>query len=185
MDGAIYHNNPVQIADKERKLLWPGMAKEYPDLLVSLGSCYNPNSNVTRDDSPLPQSGFWSYGKSLLKIAYDHVMSALNSEEAWHAYMNVLSPPSNQRSKYFRLNPELDEEPPLLDQVEHMSIIKQKVNLIMCDNNVVQRLASHLIASSFYFQVTGVEREPLGGVMIKGKLDHDFIEQDALKLCPR
>ena len=174
MDGAIYHNNPVQIADKERKLLWPGMAKEYPDLLVSLGTCYNPNSDVTPEDSSLPRNGFWSYGKSLLKIASDHVRSSLDSEKAWHAYMNVLSPTSNQRSKYYRLNPELDNVPSL-DEVEHMSTIKEKVRSMMCVDSRIQRLASHLIASSFYFEVNGVEGDLLKGVIIRGKVNHDSI----------
>ena len=185
MDGAIYHNNPVQIADPERKLLWPAMAKDYPDLFVSLGTCYNPNSHSSTEDIASSQVGFWSYGKSLVKIASNHVMSSLDSERAWHAYMNVLSPPSNQRLKYYRINPQLDEAPPSLDQWEHMSKIRELTRSMMLNESRIQRLASHLIASSFYFEVTRVRAESLGSVAVRGKLNHDPFDQSVLNTCER
>lgn len=41
IDGALYHNNPVQVANRERKLLWPDVANKHPDLLLSVGTGQN------------------------------------------------------------------------------------------------------------------------------------------------
>lgn len=38
LDGALYHNNPVRLAHRERKLLWPDVANRHPDILLSLGT---------------------------------------------------------------------------------------------------------------------------------------------------
>lgn len=37
-DGAIYVNNPVRIANTERRLLWPDVADAHADILLSLGT---------------------------------------------------------------------------------------------------------------------------------------------------
>lgn len=41
LDGAIYYNNPVRVANHERKLLWPDVADHYPDILLSIGTGKN------------------------------------------------------------------------------------------------------------------------------------------------
>lgn len=38
LDGAIYHNNPVWIVHRERKLLWPDVADKPPDIFLSIGT---------------------------------------------------------------------------------------------------------------------------------------------------
>ncbi len=38
LDGALYHNNPVRVAWRERKLLWPDVSSKHPDVFVSLGT---------------------------------------------------------------------------------------------------------------------------------------------------
>jgi patatin-like phospholipase/acyl hydrolase len=41
LDGAIYHNNPVRLAHRERRLLWPDVADREPDLFLSIGTSQN------------------------------------------------------------------------------------------------------------------------------------------------
>ena len=41
LDGAIYYNNPVKVADNERKFLWPDVADASPDILLSIGTGMN------------------------------------------------------------------------------------------------------------------------------------------------
>lgn len=41
LDGALYHNNPVWLANRERKLLWPDVADKHPDILLSIGTGQN------------------------------------------------------------------------------------------------------------------------------------------------
>ncbi|KAL8762431.1 MAG: hypothetical protein Q9184_001559 [Pyrenodesmia sp. 2 TL-2023] len=38
LDGALYHNNPASVANNERKFLWPDVAENSPDILLSLGT---------------------------------------------------------------------------------------------------------------------------------------------------
>lgn len=38
LDGALYHNNPVVVAWRESKLLWPDVQSREPDVLLSLGT---------------------------------------------------------------------------------------------------------------------------------------------------
>lgn len=37
-DGALYHNNPASVGNHERKVLWPDVAENPPDILLSLGT---------------------------------------------------------------------------------------------------------------------------------------------------
>lgn len=168
-DGAIYHNNPIQIADKERKLIWPDLKNEYPDLIVSIGTTYNSASRLSTEKAASPRLGVLSHGKALYRIAVDHIASTLDSEKAWHSYMSVLQPPSNHSAKYIRLNPQLDEDPPRLDEVERMMYIQEVVREMSGSDNRIQKVALRLIASSFYFENSrSVELVPDGTVQIRG-----------------
>ena len=168
-DGAIYHNNPIQVADKERKLIWPDLENEYPDLIVSIGTTYNSAARLSLEKSSSPRVGVLAHGKALIKIAVDHIASALDSEKAWHAYMNVLQPPSNHRAKYIRFNPQLSEDPPRLDEVESMSYLQEVVREKLSSDGRIQKVALRLIASSFYFEKSqSVELAPDGSLHIMG-----------------
>ena len=168
-DGAIYHNNPIQIADKERKLIWPDLENEYPDLIVSVGTTYNSAARLSAEKAALPRLGVFSHGKALYRIAVDHIASALDSEKTWHSYMNVLQPPSNYRTKYVRINPQLNEDPPRLDEVERMSYIQDIVREILGSDEKIPKVALRLIASSFYFEKSqSVEIASDGSVHIRG-----------------
>ena len=175
-DGAIYHNNPIQIADKERKLIWPDLENDFPDLVVSVGTTYNSAARLSTEKVAVPRLGVFSHGKALYKIAVDHIASTLDSEKAWHSYMNVLQPPSNHRSKYIRINPQLNEDPPRLDEVERMSYIQDMVREMLMSDDKIQKVALRLIASSFYFeksQSSDVTSD--GKVQIRGMYcDHLF-----------
>lgn len=152
MDGAIYHNNPIQIADKERKLIWPSMKNEYPDLVVSIGTTFCPNSRSSSVKASAPRLGVWSHGKALYKMAIDHIASTLDSEKTWEIYMSILQPPPIYQSRYVRLNPKLDGEPPHLDEVHRMEDFKGIVRGKWRENQQIRKVAYQLIASSFYFQ---------------------------------
>jgi patatin-like phospholipase/acyl hydrolase len=41
MDGGLYYNNPVKIANHERRLLWPDVAESHPDIMLSIGTGQN------------------------------------------------------------------------------------------------------------------------------------------------
>lgn len=41
LDGAFYNNNPVKIGHVERKILWPDVARQPPDIFLSIGTTQN------------------------------------------------------------------------------------------------------------------------------------------------
>ena len=171
IDGAILNNNPVLIADKERKLLWP-MIKT-PDVFVSLGTSYNGARDSVLLESPAPRKGILSHGKDLMKIAIDHIALALDSEKAWHSFLTVLEPGPEDRRRYFRINPRLQAAPPPLDDVGSMMRIQETVRHLI-DQDAVASLALRLIASSFYFEVSGTKIPESGECACKGKSPHCY-----------
>ena len=38
LDGGLYYNNPIHVANRERKHLWPDVSNNRPDLLLSIGT---------------------------------------------------------------------------------------------------------------------------------------------------
>lgn len=80
MDGGIYYNNPIQVADRERKLIWPNLQADEPDVIVSLGTGLNPDTKVSAEEkTSSPRSAIVSHAKWLVKIAADHVVASLDS----------------------------------------------------------------------------------------------------------
>jgi hypothetical protein len=170
-DGGIYHNNPINIADQERKLIWPQLADEPPDIILSIGTSYN-SLSVPRKavQSPTLRRGLINHGKQLLKIVMDHIASTLDCERVWEEYMEVLNPSSRDEYRYVRLNPDLLENPPALDQVNKMKPLLEMVRRQMQKHKRIDEVACQLIASSFYFEKSGpIETLPDGGFECLGK----------------
>lgn len=151
-DGAIYHNNPILIADKERKLIWPNMKDEPPDIVLSIGTAFNPKTLPVVDKVNHPSRGVVKHGKYLIKLAKNHVRSSMDSEATWGAYMDVLQPSQDSRSRYVRLNPKLAEDPPALDEVHRMQYLQKLTRDKFSNDKRIQEVALRLIASSFYFE---------------------------------
>ncbi|KAL9047302.1 MAG: hypothetical protein Q9214_000088 [Letrouitia sp. 1 TL-2023] len=173
IDGGIYHNNPIQIADNERKLIWPSIRNDHPDIVLSIGTAYNPSTQNFREKESSPRSplrGIFSHGKSLYKLAVDHISSTLDSEKTWEDYMRVLQPPSTYRPRFIRLNPKLTEDLPELDDVDRMREIQEVVRDMMGVDSKIETLAAQLVATTFYFEKSKIiELEP-NGVECKGNI---------------
>ncbi len=113
--------------------------------------------------------GVLSHGKSLYGIAVNHIASSLDSEKTWHSYMSVIQPPTPDRARYVRINPQLSEDPPRLDEVGRLAYIQEKVRDMLLSENKIQRVALRLIASSFYFEKSNAtELKEDGSVLCKG-----------------
>lgn len=153
-DGAIYYNNPIEIADKERKLIWPNMKDEYPDIVISVGTTLKLDARNLSQLPSTPRLGVLSHGKSLYKMAVERIASSLDPEKTWDNYISVLQPPPIYRQRYVRLNPQLSEEPPRLDEVHRMIPLQKLVRERWRDDQKIRQVAVQLIASSFYFETT-------------------------------
>ena len=129
------------------------MRDEYPDLILSIGTTFRPpTSPLTPEAMASPRTGVFAYGKSLYKIAIDHIQASLDSEKAWETYMSVLQPPRHYRRRYVRINPALNENPPSLDDVDRMQYIKELVRGQIMRDDRIQEVALQLVATCFYFE---------------------------------
>lgn len=166
LDGAIFHNNPIVIAERERKLIWGSLQEEYPDILLSIGTSFSSEKDRTDiKKTNKPARGVLSHGKALLKIAKDHVSSSLDCERAWDDFLNNL-PHKVKQSRYIRLNPELDGRVPALDEVNSMKSIQDTVRIQLSNSPSIQRTAVRLIATSFYFELMGPITEHSSGKFV-------------------
>lgn len=166
MDGALYHNNPIQIAERERKLIWDKEVNEYPDLIVSIGTSFNPHARrVPVKKSSAARLGVFAHGKILAKIAKDHIAASLDCERTWSEFMSTL-PDSARNSRFVRLNPELQEDPPELDDVSRMKSLQDTVRAQMSENPRINKLAMQLAMTSFYFETTRPLQEYEKGIFV-------------------
>lgn len=156
LDGAIYHNNPVIVADRERKLIWPSFKATQPDIFVSIGTAYYPRPDYaipTPIQKPhTPRLGVDTHFAGLLKIATDHIAASLNSQEVWRVYLGTINPSPEDTSRFVRLNPVLDEDPPKLDDVRAMRPLQEKVRSQLYRSQRYDKLAGRLLATLFYFK---------------------------------
>lgn len=160
IDGGIWHNNPVNIADSERKLIWADTAHLPPDILLSIGSsCCQTLPTPKRPSKAVRRRGIGSNIKAYYRIAVDHIESSLDSEKIWREYLERLSPSQEQRCRYRRLNVELEEAPPKLDDVDSIDELQTAARKQWSRDSRISDVAQDLIASSFYFEKVKVATE--------------------------
>ncbi|KAK3291970.1 uncharacterized protein B0H64DRAFT_468830 [Chaetomium fimeti] len=171
LDGAIFHNNPIRIADRELRLLWP--KSEVPDIILSLGTGIDEDDLERRDkDDVEPRIG--SAPSSLAKSAYvawamrpfnnlkqrfdlltANMQKTLNCEQSWTDFF-ASSVKEHDRFKYVRLNPRLAGPLPELDDKKKMKDYREDVEdwAAKTARSDIERVARQLVAASFYFETT-------------------------------
>lgn len=169
MDGAIYHNNPVEVADHERKLIWPEIQAREPDVVVSIGSGINSRSTMPPPPRATnrPRPGIIGHMKHLAKLATDCIASSLDSQRIWDNFYNGKS--SLDTGRYIRLNPQLPGDPPKLDDVAQMATLQGQVRFLMTSNTQVKALAARLVAALFYWDPATPDDSP-EGLHVGGKI---------------
>jgi len=172
VDGAVYHNNPIQVADLERKLLWPTDGINIPDFVLSIGTAYNPHSRKKLiEKSSIVNIGIFGHAKTLASIAMDHIRSSLDSEKTWSDYMLQLGLPKEYKTRYQRINPLILEDPPALDDVNRMKGLQSTVRKQMTNDPAIINAAHRLLATSFYFEKTSpIIALPNGTLLCTGEL---------------
>ncbi|KAI4737709.1 FabD/lysophospholipase-like protein [Aureobasidium sp. EXF-12298] len=176
IDGGLYHNNPVYVANRERKLLWPAIADKHPDMLLSIGTGKNPSapqrealerrSSSTKDDNtpnaPTNRSGGIRRTLNALYQRFDNILDAEHTWTEFEADINNRN--DGFPSPYVRLNLELKNKPPPFDAKDKFKEFRADVKRRLMDPDVmevVKDVACSLVASSFYFKL--VKTAPLRG----------------------
>lgn len=66
---------------------------------------------------------------------------------------------TEDRKRYIRINPALEEPVPKLDDVEKMNVLKDATRHIVGDSPEVKMAALRLVAACFYFDTFGDVKE--------------------------
>ena len=188
LDGALYHNNPVQVADLERRLIWPDRDPLPPDILLSIGtSCNNSirqeaqnNLHVRRQESdPLPSRSISRRGgkqrsilkrrktipmSKMLKVLKNRVENILDTEMRWLAFMSDATHGDEEgRPRYRRINPDIGEDPPKLDEAGKLPHLRRRMHQITKYGDFQKQvgdIARQLVASCFYIEVPHLPSNP-------------------------
>ena len=160
IDGAVYHNNPIKVADAERKYLWPDVETLEPDILLSIGtgkSSTHLAKEAERWEKHKDESRWSKLVPKVFQIVFARMNDILDSETTWKKFfVNVIQPGTSQR--YIRINPELTTAPPALDEKDRLLSLEDDVKRSLGSmHEQIRGVADRLVASCFYFEKANVQ----------------------------
>lgn len=93
-----------------------------------------------------------------IKIVKNRVENILDTELRWLDFMSDANARGHEdaKTRYWRINPNLNENPPALDDVQQLPVLQRTIHLIMKHADFQQQMgeiARRLVASSFYLEV--------------------------------
>ena len=184
LDGALYHNNPIRVADLERRLIWPDTAGLPPDILLSIGtSCNTTIKDAARDaqHSQRENHDHWSnksnttkaskHGlldwrrnggqtRKLFKVMKNRVESILDTEVTWLKFISDIErDDGGDKERYPRINPNIGIDPPKLDETKELPRLQQLVQQKTKDASYKKQIAGvarRLVASCFYVETSSL-----------------------------
>ncbi|KAH0354229.1 FabD/lysophospholipase-like protein, partial [Aureobasidium melanogenum] len=194
IDGGLYHNNPVHVANRERKLLWPAIANKHPDMLLSIGTGQNLSEQRTEaserrasspkdDTTPTAQtikSGGIRRTFNALYQRFDNILDAEHTWTEFEADVNNLN--DGFPSPYIRLNLDLKSKLPPFDAKDKFQEFRTEVRRRLKDPDamrMVKDVACSLVASSFYFKLSKTAPLRGGSFMCTGYICCRFEEGSA------
>jgi hypothetical protein len=170
------YNNPIELANMERKCIWPEFEDCDPDILLSIGTGREKiprarsekleksekteksekSEKLEKRSRKIKTFRTYSYAKNLAQIVSDTIDNSLNSEEIWDRFSAAFlrSPVEDRHDnhrKYCRLNPKFDTVPSL-DKADQMDELECSTAEMFANSPAVKNVASTLIASLFYLQ---------------------------------
>ena len=146
-DGGLKHNNPVDLALWECRKVWSHSAD--PDVVLSLGTGSDEEAR-----SPKAPHFRHVFNDGFIPRLCRSFMSSLDGERVWRDLQNRLD--ENTRADYFRFNIAIHEEETRIDDVEQMEMLKNYVQLQPHGQADRVKMASALLAASFYFELETV-----------------------------
>ncbi len=100
--------------------------------------------------------------RKLFKILVNRVGSILDTEMTWLTFMSEAARgDQNDKTRYHRINPDIGEEPPRLDETKKLFSLRQRMAQVVKDKvfrDQIGGIARRLVASSFYVEVPSKRR---------------------------
>jgi hypothetical protein len=199
LDGAVFHNNPVRIANYESKLLWPDADQRPPDILLSIGTgqhtadtdnfldtsrgdmrrsqmqkMLNQVNPLPREKRSMPMLKAFAEVEGLLKIFKRRVESALDAEVTWKEFRKdvVGTAPYAAAERYIRMNPKTLNRIPKMDDKSQINPLLEDVRHSLRKHGSqtkIKDIAQRLVASSFYFELSCPSRPMEDHIIVHGK----------------
>lgn len=199
LDGAVFHNNPVRIANYESKLIWPDSEERPPDILLSIGTGHNGadsegfvdnNFNDHRrfpirrvfsqvksgvvQNRPAPAMRAFPQLKDWFNIFKKRMESVLDAEQTWREFRKDVVGNSSpiQEKRYMRINPKTSMRTPKLDEKTKVIDLQEDVKNRLKTHGMrmkIEKVAHRLVASSFYFDKSGPARVADDVITIQGR----------------
>ncbi|KAK8072958.1 FabD/lysophospholipase-like protein [Apiospora saccharicola] len=163
IDGAVLHNNPIRIADSERKVLWPDV--QVPDMILSLGTGGSAHlGRAASEHMSEARKGVFNHGRQLYSILRNNMQQTLDCERSWNEFFDnmvtALSTTSFTTSRFRRLNPDVGTIP-ALDEKDKIDDLRRRAReSLRHDQSRIQDIARQLVASSFYLELLPIDSEP-------------------------
>ncbi|KAF2650662.1 hypothetical protein K491DRAFT_697115 [Lophiostoma macrostomum CBS 122681] len=197
IDGAIFHNNPVRIANYESKLIWPDVEELHPDILLSIGTAHNgkhtdgnpglsaldqrrvqhrkkltkerPKERKPSGLNPLAEVQSWLY------LMFKRMDDILDAESIWRDFRKDIITNSSgiESQRYQRLNPKVKSRTPKMDDKRELNKLDAEVKEALAKysmKNKIRAIAYRLITSSFYFEKSGPPRETDDHFVVQGTI---------------
>lgn len=171
LDGALYYNNPIWVADLERRLIWPDTELSPPDILLSIGTSCNEVirqkgeeclhfSRSSRPRAPKKTSEKTTKMTNMISILKNRVENILDTEMTWLKFLSDAARQNKDaENRYKRINPDLWKDPPKLDDINMLPDLRREVRSIMRQGGLkrqIREIARQLVATSFYIESSQV-----------------------------
>ncbi|KAL8938711.1 MAG: hypothetical protein Q9216_003748 [Gyalolechia sp. 2 TL-2023] len=154
-DGDVYHNNPVKVANSERKYIWPDVDHLYPDLLLSIGTgkCLDDLETEEAPQKKGEQEAKWlQWLPKALQILFAKMHDSLDTEKTWQKFIETV-PAEDVAQRYIRINPDLRHGVPALDEKSSIQGLETETRRSLSYmNSAIRAIADRLVASCFYYE---------------------------------
>lgn len=144
-DGALRHNNPVNIALWESDRIWPRETTK--DVVLSLGTGTGPSATTPRTATSTPQLAF---SEKFIPRLFRSFLTGLDGEVTWHELLHHLE--KDVHDRYFRLNINMASQEPRLDDVRAIQSLSNAVESHKDDPKIID-IKMALLASCFFFEL--------------------------------
>ncbi|KAK0836741.1 hypothetical protein LTS02_018082, partial [Friedmanniomyces endolithicus] len=155
-DGALRHNNPVNIALWEASRIWARYTQK--DVVLSLGTGTGPDAVSPQRTSTRP-----SFRDGFIPRLCRSFLTGLDGEMTWRHLLNHLEKDAEHR--YFRLNVIFADHEPRLDDITAMEKLSSDV-ISNKDDQQLTEVKFALLASSFFFELKRAPKYDSSGFYI-------------------
>ena len=161
-DGGVYHNCPVQVASTESRLIWDDVG-EHPDILLSLGTGYDPDAKRAKPSFSRRQKRHSHMFKEAKGLVNAYLQTINDTQTTWDTFVRESATRCREspelESRYIRLNPRLSGDVPKLDERGKVDELERLVDAWVPE---AREVAHRLIASCFYFKPGVPEKRDTG-----------------------